>query len=179
MRVLASVLLSLLALCCLAACGGNDAPDDPKLSDEGKEIVRAMGGPFTEAEFNKFLADLPEIPGLAAQSMPMADDASDASQAIKNAIGSHGWDEDRFLYIYSHAMTMMNYDQMQHMAGQMRERFQGMPEDQRKAMEQTMAQQIGGQMEALRAEVDKQIPTSEQDIVRKHMTALTKLMGMR
>lgn len=179
MRVLTSVLLSLLALCCLAACGGDETPDDPKLSDEGKEIVRAMGGPFTEAEFKKFLADLPGIPGLAAQSMPATDDASSASQAIKNAIVSHGWDADRFLYIYSHAMTMMNYDQMQHMAGQMRERFQGMPEDQRKVMEQTMAQQIGGQMEALRAEVDKQVPASEQDIVRKHMAALAKLMDMR
>lgn len=179
MRALASALLFLLALCCLAACGGDDAADEPTLSDEGREAVQAVGGPFTEAEFRKFLADLPGIPGLAAQSAEEADDVANASAAIRDAIVSRGWDEDRFLYIYGHAMAVMNHDQMRHMAGQMRERLEGMPEEQRKVMEQTMTEQLDGRLEAVRSEVDRQIPASEQAIVREHMNDLTRLMGMR
>jgi len=42
-----------------------------------------------------------------------------------------------------------------------------------------LSQQIGGQLDAVRAEVDKQIPDSEQAIVRDNMDALMRVMGMR
>jgi hypothetical protein len=181
MRVLASALLSLLILGLLAACSGNDAADDPKLSDQGKEVIQAVGGPFSADEFEKFLADLPKIPGLTAQGAQDMSGASDAAMnaAVKDAITGLGWDEDRFLYIYSHAMTMVNLDQMQRMTGQMQAQLKDMPDEQRKAMEQMLSQQIGGQLAAVRAEADKQIPDSEQAIVRDNMDALMRVMGMR
>ncbi|EGB15885.1 hypothetical protein DND132_2682 [Pseudodesulfovibrio mercurii] len=177
MRALTSALLSLLVLCCLAACG-NDVADDPKLSEEGKEVVQAVGGPFDAAEFKKFLKVLPEIPGLTAQN---AGDGSGVgmSAAVKSAIASHGWDENRFLYIYGHAMVMANYEQMQGMTAQLQDQFKDLPEDQRKAMEQMMSQQVGGQVDAFKAEVDKQVPASEQAVIRDNMDALMTAVGMR
>jgi hypothetical protein len=181
MRVLASALLSLLALGLLAACSGNDAADDPKLSDQGKEVVQAVGGPFTADEFTKFLADLPKIPGLTAKGAQDMSDASGAAMnaAVKSAISGLGWDEDRFLYIYSHAMTLVNLDQMQRMTEQMQAQLKDMPDEQRKTMEQMLSQQIGGQLDAMQAEVDKQIPDSEQSIVRDHLDELMRVMGMK
>jgi hypothetical protein len=181
MKVLASALLSLLVLGMLAACSGNDPADDARLSAQGKEVVKAVGGPFTADEFKKFLADLPKIPGLAASPPEDAGGASSASlnAEVKGTIKSLGWDEDRFLYIYSHAMTMANLDQMQRMTDQMQAQLKDMPDEQRKAMEQTLSKQIGGQLDAVQAEVDKQIPASEQAVVRDNMNALMKAMGMR
>ncbi|MGE4423975.1 MAG: hypothetical protein AB7D39_16880 [Pseudodesulfovibrio sp.] len=181
MKVFASALLSLLALAMLAACSGDDVADDPKLSDQGKEVVKAVGGPFTADEFSKFLADLPKVPGLTVKTAQDASDASGAAMSaeVKSAIKSLGWDEDRFLYIYSHAMTMANLDQMQRMTAQMQDQFKDMPDEQRKAMEQMLSQQVGGQLNAVQAEVDKQVPASEQAIVRDHMGELMKTMGMR
>jgi hypothetical protein len=155
--------------------------EDRNLSDQGKEVVQAVGGPFSAAEFKKFLADLPDIPGLTARSGQDAANISGAalSGEVRNAIKSHGWDEDRFLYIYSHTMTMVNLDQMQRMTRQMQDQFKDMPDEQRKAMEQMLSQQIGGQLSAVQAEVDKQVPVSEQDIVRDNMDALLKTLGMR
>ena len=180
MRAPASVLLSLLALFLLTACGGDDVADDPKLSDQGKEIVKVVGGPFTADEFDKFLADLPEIPGLTAERMQDVGDGSDAdlTQAAIDAVKARGWDEQRFMYIYSHTMTMMNLDQMQRVAEQMQDQFKDMPEDQRKAMEQMMGQQLGSQMEAVRNEVDKQVPSSEQALVRDNMVRLHTALGL-
>lgn len=178
MKALTSAVLSLLVLCCLAACGGDDVADDPKLSEEGKEVVQAVGGPFDAAEFRKFLKVLPEIPGLTAQN---AGDGSGAgmSAAVKDAIKAQGWDENRFLYIYGHAMVMANYEQMQGMTAQLQDQFKDLPEDQRKVMEQMMAQQVGGQVDAFKAKVDEQVPASEQAIILDHMDALMTTMGMR
>ncbi|WP_338668346.1 hypothetical protein [Pseudodesulfovibrio methanolicus] len=180
MRVLASALLSLLVLGMFAACSGNETADDPKLSDQGKEVVKAVGGPFTADEFRKFLDDLPKIPGLT-KSAQGASDASGAAMntAVRNAIKDQGWDEDRFLYIYSHAMTMVNLDQMQRMTDQMQAQFKDMPDDQRKAMEQMLSKQIGGQLNDVQADVDKQVPASEQAIVRDNMDKLMRVMGIR
>ena len=181
MKILASALLPLLLLGMLAACSGDDVADDPKLSAQGKEVVQAVGGPFDADEFDKFLADLPKISGLTAGA---AQDAGDATGAALNAkvrstLKDLGWDEDRFLYIYSHAMAMVNLDQMQRMTDQMQAQFKDMPDEQRQAMEQMISKQIGGQMDDVRADVDKHVPASEQAIVSDNMATLMQAMGMR
>ncbi|AMK10518.1 lipoprotein [Pseudodesulfovibrio indicus] len=171
----------LLALFLLAGCSGDEVADDPKLSDEGKEIASAVGGPFTADEFEKFLADLPAIPGLTTQGQQDMGEVSDGplSAAILGAVKARGWSEERFMYIYSHAMTMMNVEQMHRAMGQMQEQFKDMPAEQRQAMEQMMGQQLSGQMEAYQAEVDKQVPASEQAIILDNMDGLYKALGMQ
>lgn len=181
MRILAPTLLCLLLTGMLAACSGNDAADDPKLSEPGKEVVQAVGGPFTVDEFEKFLADLPKISGLTAATAQDADDATGEAlnTAVRDELRELGWDEDRFLYIYSHTVTMMNLVQMQRMTDQMEAQFKDMPDEQRKAMEQMLSQRIGGQLNDVQADVDKQVPASEQAIVRDRMDSLMNVMGMR
>lgn len=180
MKAVSSALFLFLALFLLAGCSGDEVADDPKLSDEGKEIAKAVGGPFTADEFEKFLADLPGIPGMTAQSQRDIGDASGAglSAAVLGAVKARGWSEDRFMYIYSHAMTMMNVEQMHRAMGQMQDQFKDMPEEQRQAMEQMMTQQMSGQMEAFQAEVDKQVPASEQAIILDNMDGLHTALGL-
>ncbi|WP_319583153.1 hypothetical protein [uncultured Pseudodesulfovibrio sp.] len=180
MRTLASTLFFLLLASMIAACSGNDVADETKLSDQGKEVVQALGGPFTADEFKRFLADLPKISDLTAATVPETDDSGAAlNVAVRNKLEDLGWDKDRFLYIYSHAMAMVNLDQMQRLTDQMQAQFKDMPEEQREAMEQMISKQMGGQMGDLRADVDKHVPATEQAIVNDNMKALMNAMGMR
>lgn len=180
MRAPSSVLLSLLILPLmagmLAACGDTPA-DDPGPLEQGHEAATAAGAPFTAGEFKKFLVDLPAIPGLAGRDADA--EAGDLGEAVRDAITSRGWDQDRFLYIYSHAVTIMNLDQMRHMADGLRDRIGNLPEDKRKAMEQATAAQLDARLDTVRAEVDKQVPASEQAVIRDNMDALMNAMGMR
>jgi len=180
MRAPAFPLLSLPVLLLLAgmlaACGDTPA-DDPAPSAQGDQAAGTEGGSFTPREFEKFLADLPAVPGLAEKDADA--DVQSLDAAVRDAISSRGWDEDRFLYIYSHAVTILNLDQMRRMAEQLRDRIKTLPEDKRKAMEQATAEQLDARLDAVRAEVDKQVPASEQAVIRDNMDALMNAMGMR
>lgn len=174
-----SLLLMLTALVMLAGCG-DDVADDPKLSQEGKTIIEEVGGPFSASEFERFLADLPSIPGLTSESQKYIGDATGAELSAKvlTAIKAQGWDEERFMYIYSHSMTMVSADQMNKASEQMQAQLKDMPEEQKKIMEQMMNQQMGGQMEAFQAELDMQVPTSEQAIIRDNLPKLYSVLGI-
>nr|WP_321513547.1 hypothetical protein [uncultured Pseudodesulfovibrio sp.] len=158
----------------------DDIADDPNLSSEGKTIVEEVGGPFSESEFKQFLEDIPKISTLTAWSqhdMTEADGAALSSKILAE-VKSKGWDEERFMYIYSHSMAMVNMEQLNIMNKQVATQMEGMPEDQKKMMEQMFAQQMGGQMEVFKAEVDKQVPLSEQDIIRNNMNELCTAFGL-
>lgn len=174
-----SLLLMFAALTLLAGCG-DDAADDPNLSEEGKAVVEEVGGPFSASEFKKFLADLPHIPGLTAESQKYVGDATGAALTAKvvAAAESLGWDSERFMYIYSHAMTMVSADQMNKVNEQMQAQLKDMPEEQKKMMEQMLAEQGGGQMEAFQAELDKQVPASEQAIIKDNLPELYSVLGI-
>ena len=174
-----SLLLMLAALVMLAGCG-DDVADDPKLSEEGKTIIEEVGGPFSASEFERFLADLPGIPGLTAESQKYIGDADGAALSAKvlGAIKAKGWDEERFMYIYSHTMTMVSAEQMNKATEQMQAQIKDMPEEQKKMMEQMMGQQMGGQMEAFQAELDKQVPASEQEIIKDSLPELRSMLGI-
>ncbi|MCJ2166157.1 MULTISPECIES: hypothetical protein [unclassified Pseudodesulfovibrio] len=175
----------LFALCLILTLGlltgcGDDVSDDPNLSEEGKTVVTEMGGPFTASEFDKFLEDLPKMPGLTAESQQDIGDASGAalSEAVMSAAKAAGWDEERFMYIYSHTMTMVSLEQMDKIRAQMETQLKDLPEEQKKIMEQMMGQQIGGQAEAMQAEVDQQVPASEQTIIKDNMAAVYTALGI-
>jgi hypothetical protein len=178
-RFALSLLLMLAALVMLAGCG-DDVADDPKLSEEGKAIVEEVGGPFSASEFERFLADLPSIPGLTSESQQYIGDATGAALTAKAlaAVEAQGWDSERFMYIYSHAMTMVSAEQMSQVSEQMQAQLKDMPEEQKKVMEEMLGQQMGGQMEAFQAELDQQVPASEQDIIKNNLPKLYSVLGI-
>lgn len=171
-------ILSLLLIFALAGCGGDDTADNQQ-SPEAQEMTEQVGGPFTADEFEKFLVDLPSIKGLTAHAGDGMISGAALSAKIKSEVKGLGWNEDRFMYIFSHAISVANVDQMEDMSAQMTQQMAGMPEAQKKMMEQAMAEQMGGQMDALKAEVDKQVPASEQVIIRDNLDDLYKAMGLK
>jgi len=169
--------LALLILVALAAACGDDAPKTDVRSAEDKAVTQAVGGPFTDAEFKKFLADLPSIPGLSAHSQTAAT-GDVLSDQVKDAIKACGWDEDRFTYIYGHAVSMLSLDQVERTKTEMDKQLANMPEDQQKMMRQTMGSEMDRQCQAIQADVDKMVPAGEQAIVRDHMDGLRSALGM-
>lgn len=147
-------LLALLAL--LAGCGGDDAPD-AKQSADAQAITEEVGGPFTKAEFKKFLDTLPSIPGLTAQGKgAVTGDALTAQ--VKAAAQSLGWSEERFAYIYSHAVSVVSLEQVDKTMQQMQAQMDSMPEEQRQAMQQMIGGELDKQRDSIKSEVDKQVP---------------------
>ncbi|MBG0790539.1 MAG: hypothetical protein H0S80_08605 [Desulfovibrionaceae bacterium] len=174
-----SLLLMLAALTMLAGCG--DDADKAPLSEEGKTVVEEVGGPFSASEFERFLDDLPKVPGLTAETQKQIGEASGAFLTAKviASVEALGWDSDRFMYIYSHSLVMVSAEQMNKVNEQMQAQLKDMPEDQREMMKQMLAKQGGGQMEAFQAEVDKQVPLSEQEIIRANMPRLCSVLGIQ
>lgn len=172
--------LCLMFILGLVGCGGDEAVDTNQ-SAEAKAITAEVGGPFDVDEFEKFLKDLPSVTSLTAsgqQAMGVEVDPVVLKAKVVNAVTGLGWTEERFMYVYSHAMSVMSMDQMDKMNAQMEAQMADMPEAQKKMMEQMLAEQMGGQVEAVRAEVDSQVPASEQAIIRDHMADLEKAFGI-
>ena len=82
------------------------------------------------------------------------------------------------MYIYSHSMTMVGAEQMNKASEQMQAQLKDMPEEQKKIMEQMMGQQMGGQIEAFQAELDRQVPASEQEIIKDNLPKLYSVLGI-
>ncbi|MEF2232149.1 MAG: hypothetical protein V3571_14550 [Pseudodesulfovibrio sp.] len=164
-----------LLLLLLPGCGdgGSGGPQSP----EGKAVTDQAGGPFTEREFLAFIDILPSIPGLAAQGRT-APTGDVLSAQVKAAIKDQGWSEDRFTYIYGHAVSMLSLEQVTQTLGQMEEQMESLPEEQRKLLRQGMSGEVDKQRQAIRAEVDKMVPASEQAIIRAHLDELRSALGM-
>lgn len=171
-------LLSLFALLSLlTACGGDDAPDS-KQSAEAKAMTEELGGPFTADEFAQFLKTLPSIPGLTAQGHgAVAGDALNAQ--ITAAAATLGWSEERFTYIYSHAISMLSMEQVDATVKQMEDQMAGMPAEQQELMKQMMGGELDKQRDTIKAEVDKQVPASEQKIIMDNMDELKAALGFQ
>lgn len=172
-------MLGLMLIFGLTACGGDESTGTDQ-SPEARIMSEQAGGPFSVDEFDKFLVNLASIKGLTVQgaSNDLVDGTA-LSANIVNQIKELGWSEDRFMYIYSHAITVANVDQMETMTAQMTAQLDGMPTAQREMMEQALAEQMGGQLNAIKAEMNAQVPASEQDIIRGNMEELYKALGLR
>ena len=117
MRKFVFALCLLCTLGLLTACG-DDVAEDTNQSAEGKAVTAEVGGPFTDSEFKDFLKVLPSIPGLTAQNLQDMEGTADGaafSARIQTAIEDAGWDEVRFMYVYSHSMAVLNVEQMNQM----------------------------------------------------------------
>ena len=180
-KFILSLLLTLAALTLLTACGGDDVADDPNLSEESKTIVEELGGPFSASEFKDFLKDLPSIPGLTAKNQEDLGEMHGEilPAAILTKVKSLGWEEERFMYMYSHTLTMVNMEQMKAMSKEVAAQIDSMPEEQKEVMEQMMGQKLNGQMEAYKAEMDKLVPASEQKIILDNMGELRSLFSIQ
>jgi hypothetical protein len=158
------------------------------LSDETHLVAETAATPFTAAEFDKFLADLPTIPELTAfgADTPEAD-AGNAilPEEVVDTIRDLGWTGDRFFYIYSHAVTVLSLDQTNRAMEQMREQMTALPEAERQAMEQAMdrmGETLGGSMtvqaQALKDEIDSEVPASEQALILGNVDQLRTALGI-
>lgn len=180
------IVLSLLLLLAAGQARAN------ALSDEARLVVEAAGGPFTAAEFDKFLADLPTIPELTALGADTPEgDAGNAilPEEVLDTIRDMGWTEERFFYIYSHAVTVLSLDQMTQAMEQMRAQMAALPEAEQQAMEQAMEQTMnemgetpGGsmnaQIQALKNEIDSEVPASEQALILGNVDRLRTALGI-
>ncbi|ADU61775.1 MAG: hypothetical protein KUA35_00590 [Pseudodesulfovibrio sp.] len=173
-----------LSLLLLLAAGQAQAGT---LSEEARLVVEAAGGPFTADEFEKFLADLPTIPELTALGAENTEAGGNAilPEEVLDTIRDMGWTEERFFYIYSHAVTVLSLDQMNQAMEQMRAQMAALPEAERQAMEQamdTMSEALGGsmsaQVQALKDEIDSEVPASEQALILNNVDQLRTALGI-
>lgn len=179
-----------LSLVLFAGCSDNEtvAPEAPEATQTPtpdsppKPQAEAQSmPPFTEAEFNKFIKDIPEItrmtnPEIKAEGPK---DVERITAKIMEATRTLGWDEQRFFYIYQQAMTVMNFEQMVLMKRQMEEQIQGLTEEEQKMVNEMMTEQPQGQLEMAKKQMDHQVPASEQQIVRDNLPALEDALGLR
>ncbi|MBI9080721.1 MAG: hypothetical protein JEY79_13405 [Pseudodesulfovibrio sp.] len=166
----------------LVACGGEEETDTVKFS-ETEPMTEKVQSPFTSAEFEKFLKDLPFIPGMTIRDGIATENAS-ANQAPLSdkdlsTVKSLGWDEERFMYIYSHSVSVMSVEQMTQVMAEMNAQMENMPEEQKQMMKQMMNDQVRGQMDELKVEVDNLVPPSEQTIIRDNLNALYTALGIQ
>jgi hypothetical protein len=153
-----------------------------ELSDEARAAIEAVGGPFTADEFERFLTDLPTLPELTARGADAAPDAI-LPEEVVDTIRDLGWDEERFFYIYGHAVTVLSLDQMDRTMDLMRAQLAAMPAQEREAIERMMDDEAQGdpmaaQLKALRDEVDGEVPASEQALVLENAARLREALGI-
>lgn len=171
------LLFALLALLApLAGCGDDKTTDEGQAA-QAEAVTQEVGGPFTADEFKKFLDALPSIPGLTAQGQDAA--TGDALTAqISKVAKSLGWSEERFAYIYSHAVSVVSLEQVDKTMQQMQSQLDSLPDDQKQAMQQMMGTELDKQRQAIKAEVDKQVPASEQTIIYENIDQLRTALGL-
>lgn len=186
MKHLNLTLMLIFSLVLFAGCSDNEtvAPEPPEATRDSapeSQVEAQSMAPLTEAEFQKFIKDIPEITRLTNPTINAEGpkDPEVLSAKIAEVTTSLGWDQQRFLYVYGQAMTVMNYEQMVLMKRQMDEQIQGLTEEEQKMVEDMMAQQPQGQMEAVKQQVDRQVSPAEQQIIRDNLTALEKALGLR
>lgn len=167
MKQLALTLTLLLSFALLTGC-----------SEEASTNTTVAKGPLTSAELDRFIHDLPSFPGLttngkrAEGEMP---DPEELSRQIAAKADELGWDEERFMYVYSHAMSVLSMAQMEAMTERMHAMVETMPESQKAMFETRMTER----MNAIRAEVDKEVPLAEQEIIVENLDKLYEAFGIR
>ena len=158
--------------------------------------------PFSEKELNKFLNDIPEIPGMTAQGMMNIQQMQQGENLDEKAmqqniemgsdtIEKKGWDPNRFYYIYGNVMMVTALENLnkltKEVAPQMAQamksiqNMQGLSKAQKKEM---MKQMGGGMVEAnaelkkMRAQVKENVPPSERRLIKSNYSEVCSALGL-
>ena len=158
--------------------------------------------PIDKRELNRFLADLPDIPGLTAGGMekmgamkqgqtPDMEFMKQGMEASNSAIKKKGWDTDRFYYVFGHVMMVTaveNIDRLtEQVAPQMAEAMKAIKDNpnisqaQKKQMLQQMGQGMMGanaELKEMRERVKKEVPDSEKQLIRSRYSDICQIIGM-
>ncbi|MCF8044575.1 MAG: hypothetical protein K9J83_01845 [Desulfarculaceae bacterium] len=158
--------------------------------------------PIDKGELDRFLADLPETPGLTAGGMekmnavkqgktPDMEFMKQGMEASNSAIEKKGWDTDRFYYVFGHVMmvtAMENIDRLtEQVAPQMAEAMKAIKDNpnisqaQKKQMLQQMDQGMMGanaDLKDMRARVKKEVPDSEKRLILSRYSEICEAIGM-
>jgi len=174
-----------LFLFLFAGCA--DEPSEVKPSAESEtavETAKAEVPPFNAQEFDKLLEDIPEVtrmtnpalnPNMNGGKQPTPQEVADK---VLEAAKSLGWDQDRFMYVYSQSMAVMNLDQLSRMQAHLGEQMEGMTEEQKATVRQMMGGNMEDRMTELQQMVDAQVPASEQKIVNARLPELYRALGI-
>ncbi len=158
--------------------------------------------PFNADELDKFLNDLPEIPGMTANTSQNMEALrqngtidqgwmKQRQQGAVDVIQEKGWDEERFYYIFGHVMMVTSLEHLNRMtksvAPQMAEAMQAlqnnpnMTDEMKKQMMQPMGQGMAGANEDLkkmRAQVKKTVPPSERRLTQSRYSEICSIVGL-
>ena len=185
MRIFFMGLLSVMcaALLCVPVHAGDQAPVD-------------------KGELDRFLSDLPDIPGLTAGGMrkmsamkqgqtPDMEFMTQGMEASTSAIEKKGWDTDRFYHVFGHVMmvtALENIDRLtEQVAPQMARAMKAIKDNPNisQAQKKQMLQQMGqGMMEGnaelkdMRERVKEEVPDSEKQLIRSRYSDICRIIGM-
>lgn len=158
--------------------------------------------PIDKGELDRFLADLPDIPGLTAGGMqkmgamkqgqtPDMEFMKQGMEASSSAIKKKGWDTDRFYYVFGHVMMVTaveNIDRLtEQVAPQMAEAMKAIKDNpnisqaQKKQMLQQMGQGMMGanaELKDMRERVKEEVPDSEKQLIRSRYSDICQIIGM-
>lgn len=176
------VILSLcLSLFLFAGCGSDESAETkaPPVA-ESDAAAETAGNEFTETEYVKFIKDIPEITKITNPQLENGEEMKpeEVARLVIEAAESLGWGEERFMYVYTQAMTVLSLEQLNQMEQQMAAQMAGMPEEQKKEMIDSMTQQLSGQKADLQKRVDAQVSGAEQGIIRAHLGELYEALGI-
>lgn len=174
-----------LSLFLVAGCG-DETPEVKPSADTGAAVESAQAEmtPFTAMEFDKLLEDIPEITRLTNPVLnPELNGGKrltplEIADQVEAAATSLGWDSDRFMYVYSQSMAVMNLDQLSRMQARLGEQMDGMTEEQKATVRQMMGGNMDDRMAELQKMVDEQVPASEQKIVNARLPELYRALGV-
>ncbi|WP_419786563.1 hypothetical protein [Pseudodesulfovibrio sp.] len=174
------LLLTLLAALLLTT-GCSDDTSKSEQSVPASEAVQKANTPkaeppFTDEEFRKFLADLPNIPGMAAGNPAVTGDELTAQ--AQEAIRKTGWSDQRFAYVYGHAVAMLSLEQVERTMEEMKQQLETMPKAQQQAMKDALGGEAEKQCQTIRTDVNAMVPASEQTVIRSHMAELRTAFGL-
>lgn len=157
---------------------------------------------FNAGELDRFLKDLPDIPGLTAQSVQNMEEVQQGSvdqekwakemiTQSQTAIQKKGWSSERFYYIYSHVMMVFSIENidrvMKSVAPQMAEAMKAIQNNahlsqaQKDEMLQQMSQGMSGthpDIESLRDQVKNEVPPSERRLVQSRYSDICRIFGL-
>ena len=163
-------LVCLMLLLMASGCGSDEPTAENK---QDMSTTEALGGPFTADELDRFLETMREMPMLSAKGQE-GRYAADMDETIKAKLKDMDWDQDRFMYIYSHAGAMMSYTQMERMMDQVADQMSGPQAEQMKAM---MGEQLDQQLAAARKDMESEVPASEQELLKDRMAEIVEVFG--
>lgn len=178
-RLILLLVLSLSLL--LSGCG--DETIAPKAEQDAAEqsMTELAGGIFTTEEFDRFLKNIPQITKLTNPVLETGKEVTpeEVTQLVLETAQSLGWNENRFMYVYSQTMTVFGLDQVLEMEKQIETQMKGLTEEQQQSMRTSMEKQFSAQKAKLQKQVDTQVSPEEQQIIRAKKDELYQALGLK